>query len=97
MLMHHRPPAVMPRGEQDAAMAAFVLDILQGADQVRDATEAEAEADHGGPGTLKGVCVSVFGSSFASLFRTRKSRRVNGHGKGRRGIGGETYLVVLPL
>lgn len=53
MLMHNHPPAVMPCGEQDAAMAAFVLDVFQGADQVWDAAEAEAEADDGGPGTEK--------------------------------------------
>lgn len=73
MLMHHHPPAVMPRGEQDAAMAAFVLDVLQGADQVRDTAEAEAEADHGGPGTKFKRTRQLFSfrSSFATLFLTR--------------------------
>ena len=95
MLMHNRPPAVMPRGEQDAAMAAFVLDVLQGADQVRDATEAEAEADHGGPGTeLKRARVSFFFLDRLLLLPFSNTRLPRG---GRLERGGRTYLVVFPL
>lgn len=50
--MHDRPAAAMERREQDAAVAAFVLDILEAADEVGDAAEADAEADDGRPGTV---------------------------------------------
>lgn len=50
--MHDRPAAPMPRGQQDAAMAALVLDVFEVANKVGDAAEAEADADDGGPCTV---------------------------------------------
>ena len=49
--MHDRPSAAMPGSEQDAAMTALVFDVLEAGDEIGDASEAEAEADDGGPGT----------------------------------------------
>lgn len=43
--MNHRPPAIMPRREQDAAFAAVVLHVLQTAHHKRDAAETEDAAD----------------------------------------------------
>lgn len=51
--MRNHPPAVVPCREQDAAMTTLVLDVLEGADEVRDASEAEAETDDGGPGAVE--------------------------------------------
>lgn len=42
----------MERREQDAAVPAFVLDILEAADEVGDAAEADEEACDGRPGTV---------------------------------------------
>lgn len=54
MSMHNRPPAPMPRREQDAAIAAFVLNVLQSRDEVRNTSEAEDETSEGGPGAGEG-------------------------------------------
>lgn len=62
MSVHDRPPATMPRRQQDAAMTAFVLDVLQTADEIGDASEAEADTSEGGPGAGERVN-SQFGCS----------------------------------
>ena len=52
MLVHDCVPAVLVRGEHHAAVSAEVLCVFQAADQVRDASQAETEADHGSPGAV---------------------------------------------
>lgn len=61
--MHDHSPAIVPGREQDAAMAAFVLDVLEGANEVWDASKAETATNDGGPGTVR--------EDIAVSFRTR--------------------------
>lgn len=48
-------PAAVPRPQQDAAVAALLLDVLRAGDAVGDAAEADDEAEGGGPGAARGV------------------------------------------
>lgn len=52
MLQHHRPPALMPLGEQDAAASALVLHVFEAGDEVGHATEAGEHARQSGPETV---------------------------------------------
>ena len=52
MLQHHRPPALMPLGEQDAAASALVLHVFEAGDEVGHATEAGEHARQRGPETV---------------------------------------------
>ena len=45
MDMNHRPSAIMPRREQDAAFPAVVLHVLQATHHEGDAAETEDAAD----------------------------------------------------
>lgn len=49
MLMHHRAAAALPRREQNATVAAIVFDVLEPADHVGDAADAEASAEDESP------------------------------------------------
>lgn len=73
MLMDHDPAAVVPRRQQDAAVATFVLDVLERADEVGDAAEAEAAADKSGPGTIAQVS---FDFSFGLLMFCAEQARL---------------------
>lgn len=49
--LHHRPATPVPRGQQNAAVPAFMLNVLQPADEVGYTTKAEAETDDRSPST----------------------------------------------
>ena len=49
MLMHDGTTAPLPCGEQDATVAAFVVDVLEAGHEIWDTAEAEDEADEDTP------------------------------------------------
>lgn len=53
MLQHHRPPALMPLREQDAAASALVLHVLEAGDEVGHATETGEHARQRGPEAVR--------------------------------------------
>lgn len=78
MLQHHRPPALMPLGEQDATASALVLHVLEAGDEVGHAAEAGEDARDRGPETVRHTEVSVsFSFCFPFIpFRFRFTRGV---------------------
>lgn len=51
--VHHGPTALVPGGQQNAAVPAFMFNVLQPVDEIRDATEAEAKTDDRRPSTTQ--------------------------------------------
>lgn len=71
MLQHHRPPALMPLREQDAAASALVLHVLEAGDEVGHATETGEHARQRGPEAVRHaqeVTRQRFGSRFFFFF-----------------------------
>jgi len=52
--MHVDVSALVPLGERDTTVAALMFDILEPADQVGYAAEAETGAEDEGPDTVEG-------------------------------------------
>ena len=63
MLQHHRPPALVPLRERDAAVSALVLHVLETGNEVGHAAETEEETRQRGPcatGTLSAFFFRLF-------------------------------------
>ena len=58
MLMHNSTTAPLPCSEQDAAVSAFVVDVLEASQEVWDTAEAEDEADDKTPDTVQRISES---------------------------------------
>ena len=91
MLMHNRPPRIMPRREQDPTLAATVLDVFERAHEEWDDAKTEIKADAAGgcgPGAVSIIPSSAFHSfplqlpcSLPSLFThsRKKSHAIARH------------------
>ena len=56
--MHNSTTAPLPCSEQDATVAAFVVDVLEASQEVWDTAEAEDEADDKTPDAVQRVSES---------------------------------------
>ena len=84
MDMNHRPSAVMPRCEQDAAFAAVVFHVLQAAHQERDAANTAEKTDGSSPApwTAHRQLAAELSVAFPNSMRTEKGdphRRIPAH------------------
>ena len=55
MLMHNRTTAPLPCSEQDAAVSALVVDVLEASHEVWNTAEAENEAGEDTPDAVNGL------------------------------------------
>lgn len=53
--MHNRTTAPLPCSEQDAAVSALVVDVLEAGHEVWNTAEAENEAGEDTPDTVNGL------------------------------------------
>ena len=58
MLMHNSTTAPLPCSEQNAAVSALVVDVLEASHEVWDAAEAEDEADDKTPHAVQRISES---------------------------------------
>lgn len=58
--VHLSAARTVPGSEEDATLAALVLNILSAANQVRDASKTEADADTKGPSAVHDSSVDIW-------------------------------------
>ena len=78
VLVHNRMPAIVVRSQHNAAVPAKMLCILQPPDQVGNASQAEAEADDGGPGAVGILRQYIFNSLRTQGSKEKLMRELTG-------------------